>query len=759
MSNASSTIQCPNPACQARNLLSQQFCQRCQTFLPTRYLWAVGEAVEARPGELLSDRYQVLHSQVLLDTQPGLLPASPTEIPAVLEAYLRLSPYQLHVPQIYGLLQVGKGRSPAVWLLLEQAPIYPAAALVPGTDAPIAGMLMPDLSSLWPISPPLRQLNWMWQIAQLWQPLSREQCVSTLLNPALLRVDGGCLRLLELEFDVESPSLAQLGQFWQQTLPATAAIAAFWQPLCQQLIAGQISHSDQLLALLDRGLADCVASQTRRVQIATCTDQGPTRSRNEDACYPPSGSALTVQPGLLPVAIVCDGIGGHEGGNVASNLAITTIESRLKALPWPAPEWAPPALFTALDQATFAANDAICQRNDAEDRQERQRMGTTLVMGLVNGQDLYINHVGDSRAYRITRTGCYQVTLDDDVAAREVRLGYALYRDALQQPAAGSLIQALGMSKSSFLHPTVQRFVLDEDCVFLLCSDGLSDYDRIEACWAPEIVPLLDQRVDIETVSRRLVEVANTRNGHDNVTVALIYCQVAASSVPTLTAVLPDPTLVPPVAVTSHSPVTPTLVTTPQTQLLPPPARSSCGWPLLLTLLGLAVATGLLASLLLPHSPGPVEVSSSSSPIPAPSVALTPSPSPSPSSPVSPKLAVGALIQIERPAEVSERSELRLLRQAGVAGTPKTVLGAIAPGSVLRVVKQQGIANQGDWLQLKVCQVASNPAPGFLTAGAVGWQAEATIASATIANFTPTPEQIMACQGAVPAPVPSPGKR
>ncbi len=93
-------------------------------------------------------------------------------------------------------------------------------------------------------------------------------------------------------------------------------------------------------------------------------------------------------------------------------------------------------------------------------------MGTTLVMALAHIHELYVAHVGDSRAYWITRTGCYQVTLDDDVACREVRLGYSLYRDALEQVAAGALIQALGITSSNTLHPTVQRFPVDEDCVF-----------------------------------------------------------------------------------------------------------------------------------------------------------------------------------------------------------------------------------------------------------------------------------------------------
>jgi len=171
------------------------------------------------------------------------------------------------------------------------------------------------------------------------------------------------------------------------------------------------------------------------------------------------------------LVVVCDGIGGHEGGNIASNLAIAIVQQRLQTALLAAALDDPVALTLELKRTAIAANDTIVQRNDTEHRHDRQRMGTTLVMALGRNHELYLTHVGDSRAYRITRTGYHQVTLDDDLASREVRMGYGLYRDALQQPSSGSLVQALGMN-ASMLHPTVQRFFLDEECLFLLCSDG-----------------------------------------------------------------------------------------------------------------------------------------------------------------------------------------------------------------------------------------------------------------------------------------------
>jgi len=156
-------------------------------------------------------------------------------------------------------------------------------------------------------------------------------------------------------------------------------------------------------------------------------------------------------------------------------------------------------------------------------------MGTTLVTALSRHHELYLAHVGDSRAYWITRYGCYQVTLDDDVACREVRLGLSPYRVALNHPYAGSLIQALGVAASQHLYPTLSTLILDEDSLLLLCSDGLSDLDRVEQYWSTHLLPLLTAPPETDSIRHRcqaLIELANTRNGHDNVTVAIIHAHI-----------------------------------------------------------------------------------------------------------------------------------------------------------------------------------------------------------------------------------------
>jgi len=528
MQNDEVTIQCPNDLCKAANPEGDKFCQRCGTFLIKRYLWVVGQDIAAHEiGTSIAERFYLKAERIVLDTQPGLPLDFPyLDISDEIRPYLRLVAYRLQVPQVYGLISLDRETTEKEILLLEQAPIYPDGIST-------AGQLMPQLTTVWQSVSGLRQLNWLWQIAQLWQPLYSEGVASSLLVPQFLRVEGSLLKLLQLQLDdAERPTLAQLGQSWLQLAKeAQPSVTGFIEQLSQDLQQGEIVNSEQLLACLDRGLLELGQSITnkdfapsRSFKISTCTDTGPSRQRNEDACYPSSGTTLAKPPEAKAIAIVCDGIGGHEGGNVASNLAIETLQQQVQQLPLDEASLDPNTLSHALEQFTRATNERISSRNDKEHRQGRQRMGTTLVMAVGHQHAIYIAHVGDSRAYWVTRTGCHQITLDDDVAAREVRLGYAVYREALQQPSAGSLVQAIGMSAS--VHPTVQRFVLDEDCVFLLCSDGLSDYDLVDRCWQTEILPILDGSVDVATATQHLVELGNNLNGHDNITVALVHCQV-----------------------------------------------------------------------------------------------------------------------------------------------------------------------------------------------------------------------------------------
>jgi len=803
------TIYCPNHACQAPNAERQRSCQQCHTFLPKRYLWAIGKGIEScRLGELLAERYSVKQPRVLLDTKPGLLPEAPTEISPDLEPYLRLAPYQLHVPQVYGLVTLPQKRSSDI-LLLEDAPLY-TEGVMSATSEPLEGQLMPELTAVWQQASALRQLHWLWQIAQLWEPLEGEGVAASLLQPTLLRVEGSLVRLLSLQPEGRTlATLAALGQLWQRWQPtAKPDIAAFLGKLCQLMQQGDVRNAEQLVALLDRALADRGRSQSRHLHIATLTDQGPSRQRNEDACYPPSGTVWAdVDPTQThPLVVVCDGIGGHEGGNVASNLAIDTVQHQLQSVLPQGSTTAPTVLMVQLERVALQANDIISQRNDSEQRQERQRMGTTLVAALARDHELYLTHVGDSRIYRISRSGCHQVTLDDDLASREVRLGYALYRQALQQPGSGSLVQALGMNASTLLHPTVQRFVLDEDCVFLLCSDGLSDYDRVDEYWQSELLPLLDGKVNVATASQRLLTIANHVNGHDNVTIGLLHCQVSPSKLAGTNAPLNLAMDVPDLGTNVGGTIDPSMdtrattgktenvsaaaQTQARTQILP--TRKSRTNPFL-ALLSLLVVLGLGGAIAYAAFPGlrlwtEVLLGSRSRPSPEP-IATTPTPTKLPESPAPnvETLTVGALIQVQRTTAettstttetpIATETPLVLWSQPGQPTLPKSArvrLGTLPIGSVLQILSRQAVTDRGYWLKLKVCSLPSTPASvsapaptsvntsatapvaATLKPGASGWIEQAAIAPLVTENIGLKASQLGACATLPPESTASP---
>ncbi|MGK7890042.1 MAG: PP2C family serine/threonine-protein phosphatase [Leptolyngbyaceae cyanobacterium] len=531
--------------------------------MPRRLLWAVGyQADTFKPGDVLSGRYLCQASRIFLDQQPGIPPGTLADVPKAVLPYLHLVSYQVHLPQVYGWVdaELSSGEVTRLMLLENAAllstvtaptqsyPVDPSRITQPDPSPKQIPCLLPSLHRAWPHAPAGQQLNWLWQMARLWSPLAAEQVAATLLKEKLIRVEGPLIRLLELRFGLNTavipslrpddspsamsaPTLVQLGAFWGTLMDQAAPeIREFGQSLCQHLVAERLTGPDMLQDILMDGIHQVGRSHTLQVRIATQTDKGPSRSGNEDACFPPEGSVVVLQDALTAeedsgLAIVCDGIGGHQGGAIASDLAIKTIAQQISQSTHRLAGIA--AIQADLKQTIAQANDVISQSNDDKQRRDRQRMGTTVVMGLLHGRDCYITHVGDSRAYWVTQWGCHQITLDDDVVSRETRLGYGTYRNILYQPNSGALVQALGMGPSRNLYPTVQRLMLEGEGLLLLCSDGLSDQDLIEACWEEVLRPvLLEEESDLGMVSQQLVDLANTHNGHDNVTVGLIHWQI-----------------------------------------------------------------------------------------------------------------------------------------------------------------------------------------------------------------------------------------
>jgi protein phosphatase len=530
---------CQNPNCSHPiNSPENQVCSNCQTPLIHRYLWAVHPNIQKlEPGEVLNDRYEVIKQQIWLDTKPGKLPEIPTELSKNIITYLRCSQEILHLPQIYGYLSWKDSHDV---LLLENVPIDET------------GNLYPAITTAWKEATSVRQVYWLWQILQLWEKLAKFDVSGSLLLTENLRVQGCFIRLLELTNNSGETSIQQLGESWENLISqAQPAIAEQLIDILGQMRNPLVKSTD-IRAQLNQLLLASAAELPLRLHVAGATDIGAEQDRNEDACFP-TGEDCIDDPLLPRVSIVCDGIGGHEGGEVASKLAVQSIKLQIKALLTEVTEQqelvSPELLQQQLAASLRIVNNVICNANNEQNREGTQRMGTTMLVAVQvpqqvqtvagwdaeNAHEVYIANIGDSRAYWITREYCRLLTLDDDVIAREVCLGRSLYHQAKQRRDATALTQALGTKQGENLRPTVQRFIIEEDGLLLLCSDGLSDRFLVEQSWKDFALPVLDGRMHIEEAVYAWIKLANQKNGHDNISLVLTHCRVSPESIITST--------------------------------------------------------------------------------------------------------------------------------------------------------------------------------------------------------------------------------
>jgi protein phosphatase len=256
------------------------------------------------------------------------------------------------------------------------------------------------------------------------------------------------------------------------------------------------------------------------------SDVGRQRDHNEDyysiqaeikKVEGPSGRTLHVK-GLY---ILCDGMGGHAGGEVASAMAVDTLKQYFEE------NWTDqlPNEATIRD-AIYLANKSIYDLNQQNARSGSGRMGTTLVLVLLQDTHAAIAHVGDSRLYRFSRRrGLEQVTTDHEVGQREIQRGVEP-AIAYARPDAYQLTQALGPRDENFVNPDVQFIELNEDLLLLLCSDGLTDNDLLETHWRTHLDPLLSVQTNLEHGVNQLIDLANHYNGHDNITAVVIRTKV-----------------------------------------------------------------------------------------------------------------------------------------------------------------------------------------------------------------------------------------
>ncbi len=238
-----------------------------------------------------------------------------------------------------------------------------------------------------------------------------------------------------------------------------------------------------------------------KIEFWAQTDVGLKRELNEDSIY------ASREQGLF---IVADGMGGHQGGEVASKMAVDTVENMVAAQL---------AADHRFDTATFISScyqqaGRLIYEKSHVDSPELMGMGTTMVMAFFRGSDVYLGNVGDSRAYLFRDSNLWQMTEDHSLVNEKVRAGVLTEAESELMIGKNVITRSVGFEKS--VSPDVFVRQVQSGDTYMLCSDGLSGLVE-----DPDMASILIN----EGVSRcvpALIQQAKDNGGDDNISVIVI---------------------------------------------------------------------------------------------------------------------------------------------------------------------------------------------------------------------------------------------
>lgn len=234
------------------------------------------------------------------------------------------------------------------------------------------------------------------------------------------------------------------------------------------------------------------------------SDIGKIREQNQDYYYIPSSDSD------LQLYILADGMGGYNGGEIASKLATTTalsyIQSNFENTPKERED-----ILKLVKSAMEYANMVVYEKS--KEQKDLDGMGTTLEVCLIYNNKLYLGHIGDSRIYRLRGEFFRKLTHDHSYVQKLVKDGTITQEEADHHPKKNMLMKALGCT--AFVEPdvTVKGFIKDD--IILICSDGLTNMVEEQ-----EIYNILKKEGTL--AAEKLVEKANENGGYDNITAIVI---------------------------------------------------------------------------------------------------------------------------------------------------------------------------------------------------------------------------------------------
>ncbi|OBZ16799.1 Stp1/IreP family PP2C-type Ser/Thr phosphatase [Bacillus sp. FJAT-26390] len=240
---------------------------------------------------------------------------------------------------------------------------------------------------------------------------------------------------------------------------------------------------------------------------ANRSDIGRVRQVNEDQSW------VSQLNNGVTLAIVADGMGGHQAGDVASQKAVDAFRSML--------EQSAAKADLSLQEGKMLIRQAISQANEAvfelaSRNEQYHNMGTTIVAALVKQNNAIIGHVGDSRAYKINEGVITQITNDHTLVNELVKSGQLSLEEAAHHPRRNVLTRAIGTD--SHVDIEVQAVELSPQDVLLLCSDGLTNMVSEQEM----LLTVTTEQLELEAKADHLIQLALHAGGDDNITVVLL---------------------------------------------------------------------------------------------------------------------------------------------------------------------------------------------------------------------------------------------
>ena len=239
----------------------------------------------------------------------------------------------------------------------------------------------------------------------------------------------------------------------------------------------------------------------RNFDFVSNTDKGLERAKNED--YLAYFDTLNGH-----VFIVCDGMGGHTSGEVASEKAVEAVGEFFNSRYFKNP-------FLAVENAIHFANKKVY--NISKNNPEYYNMGTTLVLVLIRDNRAFYGHVGDSRLYAFRKNQLIQLTRDHSYVNKLVDEKIITEKEALTHPAKNEITRAIGLIDQIEPEVANSAYIPQEGDILLLCSDGLNNMLSHK-----ELEKILSLNQPIRNKSDLLIEAANSKGGEDNITLQLI---------------------------------------------------------------------------------------------------------------------------------------------------------------------------------------------------------------------------------------------